>query len=74
MIQLPSIGDSGPAWLLQSISSTIKAIQTNSGVSFSTPWGEEMHMRAGDFIVDAGNGDRYGIAQKEFNETYVPAN
>ncbi len=33
-----------------------------------------MHMRAGDFIVDAGNGDRYGIAQKEFNETYVPAN
>ncbi len=33
-----------------------------------------MHMRAGDFIVDTGNRDSYGISQKEFNETYVPAN
>ena len=52
----------------------IKAIQANSGVSFRALWGEEMHMRAGDFIVDTGNRDSYGIAQKEFNESYAPAN
>ncbi|MEI6170049.1 MAG: PGDYG domain-containing protein [Candidatus Saccharibacteria bacterium] len=58
----------------KAVGTPIKAVQINSDVSFKAPWGEEMHMRAGDFIVDAGNGDRYGIAQKEFNETYVPAN
>jgi len=52
----------------------IRAIQIDSDVSFKAPWGEDMHMRSGDFIVDAGNGDRYGIGQKEFNETYIPAN
>ena len=49
----------------------IKAIQIDSDISFKAPWGEDMNMRTGDYIVDAGNGDRYGIAQKEFNETYV---
>jgi hypothetical protein len=57
----------------KAIGAPIKAIQIDFDISFKAPWGEDMHMRSGDFIVDAGNGDRYGIAQKEFNETYVPA-
>ncbi len=58
--------------IYRAIGAPIKAMQIDSDISFKAPWGEGMHMRAGDFIVDAGNGDRYGIAQKEFEETYVP--
>ena len=41
-------------------------------VDFKAPWGEEMHMKKGDFInvTNRDKGDIYGIAQKEFFDTY----
>lgn len=48
----------------------IKAVQITEDIEFTAPWGERMSMRAGDWIVDAGGGDRYGIGAKEFTETY----
>lgn len=47
-------------------------LQLNEDIDFVAPWGEDMHMKSGDFInvTDREKGDIYGIAKKEFFDTY----
>lgn len=47
-------------------------LRLTEDIDFKAPWGEDMHMKKGDFIniTDRDKGDIYGIAQKEFFETY----
>jgi hypothetical protein len=48
------------------------AVQINRDMSVMAPWGEAQHMRSGDWIVGSPEGtDRYGIADKEFKDTYA---
>ena len=47
-------------------------LQLSEDIDFVAPWGEDMHMKSGDFInvTDREKGDIYGIAKKEFFDTY----
>ena len=47
-------------------------LRLQEDLDFKAPWGEDMHMKKGDFINVTGRdtGDIYGIAQKEFFSTY----
>ena len=47
-------------------------LRLHEDIDFVAPWGEDMHMKSGDFInvTDREKGDIYGICQKEFFETY----
>lgn len=40
-------------------------------ISFIAPWGEEMNIQAGGFLVLAGKDDIYGIQGPAFAKTYV---
>ena len=48
----------------------IIAVQINEDVSFTAPWGEEMNIKNGGYLVCSNLNDIYGIQEKEFNETY----
>lgn len=47
----------------------VKAIQTNKNLQFIAPWGENMKILAGGYLVE-NDGDRYGIDESAFNSTY----
>ena len=51
-------------------------LRLDEDIDFVAPWGEDMHMKSGDFInvTDREKGDIYGIGQKEFFETYGQCN
>lgn len=43
-------------------------------VTFTAPWGEEMVLKPGDYLVADGDGGFYRIAAEEFHATYnIPA-
>ena len=49
----------------------VRAIQTEKNVEFTAPWGEKMKITTGSYLVD-NNGERYGIDQDVFKNTYKP--
>lgn len=49
----------------------VKAIQTEKDVVFTAPWGEEMKILSGGYLVENTlDGGRYGIEENAFNNTY----
>jgi hypothetical protein len=52
------------------IAEPVQVMFIDENVSFTAPWGEEMRIKAGGVLVNAGPGDVYGIQPEEFNETY----
>ncbi|MDQ5962552.1 MAG: hypothetical protein QG653_359 [Patescibacteria group bacterium] len=49
----------------------VKAIQTDRDVVFTSPWGEEMKILSGGYLVESTiDGKRYGIEEKAFLDTY----
>lgn len=40
-------------------------------ISFTAPWGEKMHIKAGGALVETACGGPYGIQPAEFTETYT---
>ena len=47
----------------------VKAVQSGKNVVFTAPWGEKMKILAGGYLVD-NKGDRYGIEENVFAQTY----
>ena len=47
-------------------------LRLQEDLDFKAPWGQDMHMKKGDFInvTSRDTGDIYGIARKEFFSTY----
>jgi len=41
-------------------------------ITFKAPWGEDMILKQGDYLVKDGDQGYYRIAQKEYDETYNP--
>jgi len=41
-------------------------------ITFKAPWGEDMILKKGDYLVKDGDQGYYRIAQKEYDETYNP--
>ena len=41
-------------------------------ITFKAPWGEDMILKRGDYLVKDGDQGYYRIAQKEYDETYNP--
>lgn len=48
----------------------VKAVQTGKDVSFIAPWGEEMRIKAGGWLVKTRDGEIYGIQPDAFGSTY----
>lgn len=48
------------------------AIQVDENISFIAPWGEQMNIAKGGYLIINAPDDIYGIQEKEFNETYKP--
>lgn len=49
----------------------VKAIQTDKDVVFMSPWGEEMKILSGGYLVESVlDGNRYGIEEEAFKNTY----
>jgi hypothetical protein len=44
----------------------------NEPLLFKAPWGEDMILKPGDYLVKDGSEGYYRIAKKEFEETYNP--
>lgn len=55
-----------------SVFSPIRAIEIDEDISFTAPWGEEMNIAKGGFLVINSPNDIYGIQKDEFYETYMP--
>lgn len=50
----------------------VTAVQIGENISFVAPWGENMNVVAGGYVVfDKEYKDVYGVQESEFNETYV---
>ena len=41
-------------------------------INFIAPWGENMILKSGDYLVKEGEGKYYRIAKKEYEMTYNP--
>ena len=41
-------------------------------ITFKAPWGEDMILKPGDYLVKDGDQGYYRIAKKEYEETYNP--
>lgn len=41
-------------------------------IAFTAPWGEEMYLSPGDYLVKDGDAGYYRIAKKEYEQTYSP--
>lgn len=50
----------------------ITAVQIKENVSFTAPWGSEMNIAAGGYLVVNNPTDIYGIQYEEFLQTYKP--
>ncbi len=50
----------------------VLATQINEDITFEAPWGGDMNIATGGYLVLAGEKDIYGIQKKEFNDTYKP--
>ena len=50
----------------------MNAAQINEPISFTAPWGEQMNIDKGGYILqDPSNPeDAYGVSEKDFNSTY----
>lgn len=48
----------------------VKAVQIDESIAFLAPWGAEMKIAKGGFLVVSNFDDIYGIQLDEFNETY----
>ncbi|MGE5473620.1 MAG: hypothetical protein ACM3UU_05310 [Ignavibacteriales bacterium] len=48
------------------------ATQINEDITFEAPWGGDMNIAAGGYLVLGGKNDIYGIQEQEFNDTYKP--
>lgn len=50
----------------------MNATQINEPISFTAPWGEQMNIDAGGYILQDPNNpnDIYGISQQDFDSTY----
>jgi len=48
----------------------VRAVQIDKDVSFTAPWGEEMRIKAGGWLVKTKDGEIYGIQPDEFGSTY----
>ena len=44
----------------------------NQPITFKAPWGEDMILKRGDYLVKDADQGYYRIAQKEYDETYNP--
>ena len=51
----------------------VKAVQIEENISFVAPWGEQMNIAKGGYLIVNGPKDIYGIQLEEFNNTYKPA-
>ena len=50
----------------------VLATQISEDITFEAPWGGDMNIAAGGYLVLGGTKDIYGIQNKEFNDTYKP--
>ena len=50
----------------------VAAYSGNSPVTFKAPWGEDMILKPGDYLVKEDEGKYYRIAKKEYELTYNP--
>ena len=46
------------------------AIQIKENISFTAPWGEEMKIKEGGYLIINSPSDIYGIQKDEFHSTY----
>ena len=51
----------------------VTAARLGESITFTAPWGEEMRIRAGGYLIISNPADIYGIAEDEFCKTYVKA-
>ena len=51
----------------------VTAARLGESITFTAPWGEEMRIRAGGYLIISNPADVYGIAEDEFCKTYVKA-
>ena len=53
---------------------TVAEYTGNTPISFKAPWGEQMVLKPGDYLVKDGDAGYYRIAQAEYKQTYNPLN
>lgn len=46
------------------------AVQINEHIMFKAPWGDNMYIQAGGYLIINSETDIYGIQEQEFLETY----
>lgn len=49
----------------------VTAARLTESIAFTAPWGEEMRIKAGGYLIISNPADIYGIAEDEFRKTYV---
>jgi len=52
-------------------SEPVRVVELKEDVRFEAPWGEEMRIRAGGFLISNSPDDIYGIQADEFAKTYT---
>ena len=49
---------------------TVQAVQVNEEFSFTAPWGSEMNVLPGDYIIFRSFEDSYRVEREAFEQTY----
>ncbi len=65
----PKEGDPG---LYVSVSKPVHCVRTDKDIVFIAPWRELQAVRAGGYILENMEGERYSISEKSFKDTYQP--
>ena len=63
-------GDIGQVVIPEQGPRQVAVYSGHSAIKFIAPWGEEMVLKPGDYLVKDGDDGYYRIAKKEYEETY----
>ena len=57
-----------------SVGRPVKAVKTNKNVAFLSPWAQLQVIKAGGYLLDNNQGERYGVPEDVFEKTYQQIN
>lgn len=66
------VPDPGEPGAFLPVSKPVRAVQIHDNIRFTAPWGEEMFLLTGGFLI-LDPGGIYGVAEEEFLKTYALA-
>lgn len=62
----------GEEGLFEPVGKPVIAVRADENIRFDAPWGEEIRLISGGWIIIASAQDIYAVQQEEFEQTYQP--